>query len=101
MTDLEHTVIGKISYTNSWPVYHYFDPSSLSFPAEMVSEVPAVLNRGMAAGDIHVGALSSFAYAAASDRLLLLPGLSVSADGPVRSIFLFSKSRYSSLAAER
>ncbi|MEK4048145.1 menaquinone biosynthesis protein [Paenibacillus sp. FSL H8-0048] len=91
MTNLEHTVIGKISYTNSWPVYHYFDPSALSFPAEMVSEVPAVLNRGMAAGDIHVGALSSFAYAAASDRLLLLPGLSVSADGPVRSIFLFSK----------
>ncbi|WP_405114716.1 menaquinone biosynthesis protein [Paenibacillus sp. FSL K6-1217] len=91
MTDLEHTVIGKISYTNSWPVYHHFHPSSLSFPAEMVSEVPAVLNRGMAAGDIHVGALSSFAYAAASDRLLLLPGLSVSADGPVGSIFLFSK----------
>ncbi|QUL52881.1 menaquinone biosynthesis protein [Paenibacillus tritici] len=91
MTQPERTVIGKISYTNSWPVYHHFHPSSLSFPAEMVSEVPAVLNRGMAAGDIHVGALSSFAYAAASDRLVLLPGLSVSADGPVKSIFLFSK----------
>lgn len=91
MTRTEHTIIGKISYTNSWPVYHYFDPSALSFPAEMVSAVPAVLNQGMATGDIHVGALSSFAYAAASDRLLLLPGLSVSADGPVRSILLFSR----------
>lgn len=91
MTRTEHTVIGKISYTNSWPVYHHFDPASLSFQAEMVSAVPAVLNQGMAAGDIHVGALSSFAYAAASDRLLLLPGLSVSADGPVRSILLFSR----------
>lgn len=47
----------------------------------MVSEVPAILNQGMAEGTIHVGALSSFAYAAASDRLLLLPDLSVSAEG--------------------
>ncbi|AHV98086.1 menaquinone biosynthetic enzyme MqnA/MqnD family protein [Paenibacillus sabinae] len=84
-------IIGKISYTNSWPVYHHFDPSVLSFPARMVSEVPSVLNRGMASGDIDVGALSSFAFAEASDRLLLLPDLSVSSDGPVGSIFLFSK----------
>ncbi|MFF2016326.1 menaquinone biosynthetic enzyme MqnA/MqnD family protein [Paenibacillus sp. NPDC058177] len=85
------TVIGKISYTNSWPVFHNFHPSSLKHPATMVSEVPAVLNRGMSEGSIHVGALSSFAYAEASDRLLLLPSLSVSSDGPVRSILLFSK----------
>jgi len=86
-----HTIIGKISYTNSWPVFHNFHPSSLSHPAEMVTEVPAVLNRGMSMGSIHVGALSSFAYAAASDRLLLLPDLSVSSDGPVQSIMLFSR----------
>ncbi|MFF2908106.1 menaquinone biosynthetic enzyme MqnA/MqnD family protein [Paenibacillus sp. NPDC057934] len=85
------TVIGKISYTNSWPVFHNFHPSSLKYPAKMVSEVPAVLNRGMSEGSIHVGALSSFAYAEASDRLLLLPSLSVSSDGPVRSILLFSR----------
>jgi chorismate dehydratase len=85
------TVIGKISYTNSWPVFHNFHPSSLKNPAEMVSEVPAILNQGMSRGSIHVGALSSFAYAAASDRLLLLPDLSVSADGPVKSIMLFSR----------
>lgn len=91
MQKVPHTVIGKISYTNSWPVFHNFHPSSLRFPAEMVSEVPAILNQGMAEGSIHVGALSSFAYAAASDRLLLLPDLSVSADGPVKSILLFSR----------
>lgn len=91
MDNPQHTIIGKISYTNSWPVFHHFHPSSLSVPAEMVSEVPAVLNQGMARGSIHVGALSSFAYAAASDLLLLLPNLSVSADGAVRSILLFSR----------
>ncbi|ASA22926.1 menaquinone biosynthetic enzyme MqnA/MqnD family protein [Paenibacillus donghaensis] len=87
----DHTIIGKISYTNSWPVFHNFHPSALGSPAEMVSEVPAILNRGMSEGTIHVGALSSFAYAEASDRLLLLPDLSVSADGPVGSILLFSR----------
>ncbi|MBT2288589.1 menaquinone biosynthesis protein [Paenibacillus albidus] len=85
------TIIGKISYTNSWPVFHNFHPSSLKVPAVMVSEVPAVLNRGMSDGSIHVGALSSFAYALSSERLLLLPNLSVSSAGAVKSILLFSK----------
>lgn len=91
MDNNSHTIIGKISYTNSWPVFHNFHPSVLKYPAEMVSEVPAILNQGMSRGSIHVGALSSFAYAEASDKLLLLPDLSVSSDGPVRSIFLFSR----------
>ncbi|KWX74686.1 ABC transporter substrate-binding protein [Paenibacillus riograndensis] len=99
MNDPEPTVIGKISYTNSWPVFHNFHPSSLSFPAEMVSEVPAVLNHGMTSGSIHVGALSSFAYAAASERLLLLPDLSVSSDGPVKSILMFSRVPLAQLAS--
>ncbi|MBW4082832.1 menaquinone biosynthetic enzyme MqnA/MqnD family protein [Paenibacillus sp. S150] len=99
MSHPEPTVIGKISYTNSWPVFHNFHPSLLSFPAEMVSEVPAILNQGMARGSIHVGALSSFAYAAASDRLLLLPDLSVSADGPVQSILLFSRAPLAGIAS--
>ncbi|MDQ0192989.1 menaquinone biosynthetic enzyme MqnA/MqnD family protein [Paenibacillus wynnii] len=93
-----YTVIGKISYTNSWPVFYNFHPSSLKYPAEMVSEVPAVLNRGMSQGTIHVGALSSFAYAEASDRLLLLPDLSVSSDGPVKSIMLFSRAPLTEVA---
>ncbi|MHA6530914.1 menaquinone biosynthetic enzyme MqnA/MqnD family protein [Paenibacillus sp. BAC0078] len=101
MSRPESTVIGKISYTNSWPVFHNFDPSLLKYPAKMVSEVPAFLNKGMAEGSIHVGALSSFAYAAASDRLLLLPDLSVSADGPVRSILLFSQAPLEQISSGR
>jgi len=93
-----YTVIGKISYTNSWPVFYNFHPSALKSPAEMVTEVPAILNRGMSQGSIHVGALSSFAYAEASDRLLLLPDLSVSSDGPVKSIMLFSRAPLTEVA---
>lgn len=85
------TIIGKISYTNAWPLFYYADPAQLQFPAEMISEVPAVLNEGMKNGNIQIGAISSFAYAEAADKLLLLPDLSVSADGEVRSIMLFSR----------
>ncbi|MGG1876938.1 MULTISPECIES: menaquinone biosynthesis protein [Paenibacillus] len=85
------TVIGKISYTNAWPIFHYVNPELLATEAEMVTKVPAELNRGMSRGEIQIGALSSFAYAEAADKLLLLPDLSVSADGPVKSILLFSR----------
>ncbi|MGF7050039.1 chorismate dehydratase [Paenibacillus sp. DS2015] len=85
------TIIGKIKYTNAWPIFHYFDPSTLQEPASMVSEVPSFLNQGMSDGSIDIGGLSSFAYGLSSEQLLLLPELSVSADGPVKSILLFSR----------
>lgn len=40
------TVIGKISYTNAWPIFHYVNPELLATEAEMVTKVPAELNRG-------------------------------------------------------
>lgn len=85
------TIIGKIKYTNAWPIFHYFEPNTLHEPASMVSEVPSYLNQGMSDGSIDIGALSSFAYGLSSEHLLLLPELSVSADGAVKSILLFSR----------
>ncbi|NMO96972.1 MqnA/MqnD/SBP family protein [Paenibacillus lemnae] len=85
------TVIGKISYTNAWPLFYHVDTDRLPFEAEITSAVPAVLNQGMQQGNIHIGALSSFAYGEAADKLLLLPDLSVSSDGEVNSILLFSR----------
>ncbi|MFI2855621.1 menaquinone biosynthesis protein [Paenibacillus sp. JSM ZJ436] len=95
------TVIGKISYTNAWPLFHYADPGRLPFPAELLTAVPAVLNQGMQQGSIHIGALSSFAYGQAADKLLLLPDLSVSSDGDVKSILLFSQKPLSQLVHSR
>lgn len=46
------TIIGKISYTNAWPVFHYVDPAALGTPADMVAAVPAELNRRMHEGSI-------------------------------------------------
>ncbi|OAB44279.1 menaquinone biosynthesis protein [Paenibacillus glacialis] len=91
------TIIGKIKYTNAWPIFYYFDPDALCEPTEMITAVPSLLNKGMNDGSIDIGALSSFAYGLSSNKLLLLPNLSVSADGPVQSILLFSRQPIESL----
>jgi chorismate dehydratase len=81
--------IGKISFTNILPIYHYFDGSGL--PIEMIPLVPTGLNRRMARGEIDMGPISAFAYAEQYPDYVLLPDLSVSATGPVGSIFLFTR----------
>ncbi|MFC5531750.1 menaquinone biosynthetic enzyme MqnA/MqnD family protein [Cohnella yongneupensis] len=84
--------IGRISYTNAWPVFHHFDASALREPAEIVSELPAALNRKLRQGEIDMAAISSYAFGLSSESYYLLPNLSVSANGRVQSILLFLKS---------
>lgn len=79
----------EIDYTNVWPVTHYFPLQQFHKEVEIVKSVPKELNQGMLRGNIDLGPISSFAYGASFDRYMLLPDLSVSAYGPVRSILLF------------
>lgn len=83
--------IGQISYTNTLPVTYFFDVNRFETEVEFVAQVPAQLNQEMAKGNIDIGPISSFSYAENADRYFILPDLSVSAKGKVRSIFLFSK----------
>lgn len=84
--------IGRIDYTNAWPVFHHFDPTKLGLNAEVLSEMPASLNRKLLAGEIDMAAISSFAFGVSSHSYYLLPNLSVSARERVNSILLFLKS---------
>lgn len=84
--------LGRISYTNAWPVFHHFDPSSLPYETEMHSDMPATLNRKLRAGEIDMAAISSYAYGISSESYYVLPNLSVSSFGRVQSILLFLKS---------
>ncbi len=83
--------IGRISYTNTLPVYFYFDQERFEDRIDFSEQVPAQLNREMANGEIDVGPISSFSYAEHEKQYMVLSSLSVSADGKVGSIFLFSK----------
>ncbi len=83
--------IGKINYTNVWPIFYYFPHDELGADIEMIQQVPTELNRAMALGETDMGPISSFAYGENCKRYLLFPDLSVSAYGKVNSILLFYK----------
>lgn len=84
-------LIGKIRYTNAWPMYHHFDVNRLTKPSRLVVEVPSVLNQGILDKTLDVAPVSSFAYGVGSEQLMVLPDLSVSSYGAVKSILLFSR----------
>jgi chorismate dehydratase len=83
--------IGRIDYANVWPIFEGFEDIHGGQGIEVVSRVPSELNRALKQGELDVAAISSFAYGQNYADYLLLPDLSVSADGRVNSILLFLK----------
>lgn len=83
--------IGHIRYANCTPIFTAlsanFDCSGYRF----VDGVPARLNAMLRKGEIDVSPSSSIEYALAHEQYCLLPELSISAIGPVKSVFLFSR----------
>jgi chorismate dehydratase len=82
--------VGRIPYINCYPVYGAIDRGIVALDATLVDGVPTALNRGMAEGTLDVSVVSAVEYAHDARRFLLLPDVSISCDGPVRSVLLFS-----------
>jgi chorismate dehydratase len=83
--------IGRIDYANVTPLFYGLQACFPCDGYQFVAGVPARLNAMLATGEIDVCPSSSFAYAANAERYLILPGLSISSDGPVASVLLFSR----------
>jgi chorismate dehydratase len=82
--------VGRISLLNMYPIYHGLERTAdptLSF----TDGVPTALNRALLRGDLDVSAMSSIAYARHASELALMPVASITADGAVDSIQLFSR----------
>jgi chorismate dehydratase len=90
--------IGRINYTNVWPIYYYFPDLVPKDEFEIIHQVPTGLNKAMAAGEVDMGPISSFAYGESFEQYMLYPDLSVSAFGTVNSLLLFHKKPLSELA---
>jgi chorismate dehydratase len=82
--------VGRIPYINCYPVYGAIDRRVVPLDAELVDGVPTALNRRIADGSLDVSVVSAVEYARDAHRLLLLPDLAITCDGPVRSVLLFS-----------
>lgn len=83
--------IGHIDYANCTPIFaalrRLFDCGEYHF----IQDVPSNLNRMLAEGTVDLCPSSSFEYGRFAENYFLLPGLSISSIGPVKSVFLFSR----------
>ncbi|MDD2271801.1 MAG: menaquinone biosynthesis protein [Desulfuromonadaceae bacterium] len=83
--------IGEIEYANCTPLFHVLREQFPCSGYEFITGVPAALNRRLLAGDIDVCPSSSIEYAYHPERYSILPQLSISSDGAVASVLLFSR----------
>ncbi len=83
--------IGKIPYANLFPVYHCLEKGNKHSIYRFVNGVPSSLNKMLRDGKLDVSPSSSIEYLRHKDKYSIIPWFSVSSDGPVGSIFLFSK----------
>jgi len=79
--------IGKVSYKNTLPLFHYF-----SLPdVELIEGTPQELARKISLGLIQGGIISSLFYLQHRGEYLILPDISISSFGRAGSVLIFSK----------
>ncbi|WP_310598865.1 menaquinone biosynthesis protein [Desulfobulbus sp.] len=83
--------IGMVNYINVAPIYEIWKEQILPDDWQVVEGQPSQLNILLAEDRIDMGFVSSYAYAARPERYQILADLSISATGPVGSVFLFSQ----------
>ncbi len=93
--------LGRIGYINCYPVYGAMDRGVVTPPATLVTGTPNELNDRLADGRLDVSVISAVAYAQHASQLDLLQDVSISSDGPVRSVMLFSRKPARELAGAR
>jgi chorismate dehydratase len=83
--------VGHIGFLNCLPLYYGLVRDGALLDMELSKGTPTELNRRLLAGELDVAPISSIEYLRHAGRLLLLPDLTVSSDGPVQSIALVSR----------
>jgi len=80
--------IGTIDYLNTQPIERGIERR---FPdREIVRGVPTAINHALLDGRVALAPISSYEFALNTDKLLLIPELSISSIGAVNSVLLFS-----------
>ena len=92
---------GMVNYINTAPIYEIWK-EQVHRPDWPVTEAPpARLNQLLAAGELDLGFVSCCEYAARPEQYRILADLSISATGPVGSVFMFSSLPPEQLDGER
>lgn len=83
--------IGKIPYTNLFPIFFMLQKECDCSGYEFVEGVPSFLNKLIRSGEIDISPSSSIEYLRYEDNYSLIENHSISSKGPVGSILLLSK----------
>jgi len=83
--------IGKIVYTNLFPIFYMLEREGKSSDYEFIEGFPSSLNRMIRQGELDISPSSSIEYLRQRGKYSLIDGHSISSKGPIGSIFLFSK----------
>lgn len=79
-----------VNYINTAPIYEIWKRTIRHGRWQVIEAAPSPLCRMLAAGELDIGVVSSYEYAMRPDLYRILEDLSISANGPVGSVFLFS-----------
>jgi len=83
--------IGMVNFINTAPIYEIWKTRNHPADWKVVEAPPSTLNRMLAAGELDLGFVSSYEYGVRPEQYRLLSDLSISANGSVGSVFLFSR----------
>lgn len=81
--------VGHIDFINCLPLSYAWQKDTGGL--EIVRNVPSYLNQAVTENRLDVSPVSSIIYARNSEKLLVLPDVSISADGALQSIMLVSR----------
>lgn len=93
--------IGHINFLNCLPLTYSYEHDGFAEGLQIVSAAPAELNAAVIAGRLDISPVSSIVYAENSEKLLILPHVSIMADGDVQSIVLVSRQPIETIAGGR
>ncbi len=83
--------IGMVNFINTAPIYETWKKRNHPANWHVVEAPPSTLNEMLACGELDLGFVSSYEYAVRPQEYRILADLSISANGSVGSVFLFSK----------
>ncbi len=85
--------LGKFPFLNCVPIYHALEKGEIQkeIQFELLVDVPSGLNERLKKAECDMAPISSIAYVDLNEEVFLLPDLSISAKGEVKSVILFSQ----------
>lgn len=93
--------VGHIEFANCLPLYYGLDKSGILPSIDLVKGKPTALAKMLMTNDLDMAPIPSIEYARNYKELTLLPDISVSSDGEVKSILLVSKEPLERLSGKK